>query len=155
MTEKAQSTGGPGFSLARRQTRYFELLWTPPQGASSSSHIEVTFLECNCRTKSLLRKFKILLQLERRVRGMCEKPCTSSSKMEALIDDPAVWGKNFPMQYDLYLRTMDMQRTRYGGSEALPHSPTQGDPREIVTSSKIEADPRLKEMWAGFSFSKD
>ena len=71
------------------------------------------------------------------------------------IDDPAVWGKNFPMQYDLYLRTVDMQRTRYGGSEALPHSPTEGDPREIVTSSKIEADPRLKEMWAGYSFSKD
>jgi nitrite reductase (cytochrome c-552) len=71
------------------------------------------------------------------------------------IDDPAIWGKNFPMQYDLYLRTVDMQRTRYGGSEALPHSPTQGDPREIVTASKIEADPRLKEMWAGYSFSKD
>jgi hypothetical protein len=34
------------------------------------------------------------------------------------IDDPAVWGKNFPMQYDLYLRTVDMQRTKYGGSEA-------------------------------------
>src|ERR1035441_9753716 len=41
------------------------------------------------------------------------------------IDDPAVWGKDFPMQYDLYLRTVDMERTRYGGSEALPHSPTQ------------------------------
>jgi hypothetical protein len=35
------------------------------------------------------------------------------------IDDPAVWGKNFPMQYDLYLRTVDMQRTKYGGSEAV------------------------------------
>src|ERR1700745_2881207 len=45
------------------------------------------------------------------------------------IEDPAIWGKDFPMQYDLYLRTVDQQRTRYGGSEALPHSPTQGDPR--------------------------
>src|SRR4051812_6790100 len=65
-------------------------------------------------------------------------------------EDPAIWGKNFPLQYDLYLRTVDQKRTRYGGSEALPHSPTEGDPREIVTASKIEADPRLKTMWAGY-----
>src|SRR5215472_4548017 len=36
------------------------------------------------------------------------------------IADPAIWGKNFPMQYDLYLRTVDQKRTLYGGSEALP-----------------------------------
>lgn len=71
------------------------------------------------------------------------------------IEDPAIWGKDFPMQYDLYLRTVDQQRTRYGGSEALPHSPTQGDPREIVTRSKLEQDGRLKEMWAGYAFSID
>src|SRR6185436_16804467 len=34
--------------------------------------------------------------------------------------DPAVWGKNFPLQYDGYLRTVDHSRTRYGGSEAVP-----------------------------------
>src|SRR3972149_8996097 len=34
-------------------------------------------------------------------------------------EDPAVWGKNFPMQYDGYLRTVDQIRTRFGGSEAL------------------------------------
>jgi nitrite reductase (cytochrome c-552) len=71
------------------------------------------------------------------------------------IDDPAVWGKNFPMQYDLYLRTVDMQRTRYGGSEAMPHSPTQADPRSVVARSKLQEDPRLKTIWAGYSFSAD
>jgi nitrite reductase (cytochrome c-552) len=71
------------------------------------------------------------------------------------IDDPAVWGKNFPLQYDLYLRTVDQQRTRYGGSEALPHTPTDADPRSIVAQSKLEADPRLKTMWAGYAFSVD
>ncbi|MBV9087808.1 MAG: ammonia-forming cytochrome c nitrite reductase subunit c552 [Acidobacteriaceae bacterium] len=71
------------------------------------------------------------------------------------IEDPAIWGKDFPMQYDQYLRTVDQKRTRYGGSEALPHSPTEGDPRDVVTRSKIEADPRLKQMWAGYAFSKD
>jgi nitrite reductase (cytochrome c-552) len=71
------------------------------------------------------------------------------------IDDPAVWGKQFPMEYDLYQRTTDMQRTRYGGSEGVPHSPSEGDPRAIVSRSKLEADPRLKTMWAGYSFSAD
>ena len=71
------------------------------------------------------------------------------------IDDPAVWAKNFPMQYDLYLRTVDMQRTKYGGSEAMPHSPTQADPRSVVARSKLEEDPRLKIIWAGYSFSAD
>jgi nitrite reductase (cytochrome c-552) len=71
------------------------------------------------------------------------------------IDDPATWGKDFPMQYDLYLRTTDMQRTKYGGSEAMPHSPTQADPRSVVARSKLEQDPRLKTIWAGYSFSAD
>lgn len=71
------------------------------------------------------------------------------------IEDPAIWGKDFSMQYDLYLRTVDQQRTRYGGSEALPHSPTEGDPRTIVTRSKLQDDGRLKEMWAGYAFSID
>ena len=34
--------------------------------------------------------------------------------------DPAIWGKNFPLQYDDYLKTTDQVRTRYGGSEAEP-----------------------------------
>jgi nitrite reductase (cytochrome c-552) len=71
------------------------------------------------------------------------------------IDDPAIWGKDFPMQYDLYLRTTDMQRTKYGGSEAMPHSPTQADPRSVVARSKLEQDPRLKTIWAGYAFSAD
>jgi nitrite reductase (cytochrome c-552) len=71
------------------------------------------------------------------------------------VTDPAVWGKNFPLQYDGYKRTVDQIRTRYGGSEAVPRTPTQADPRSIVAQSKLEADPRLKTMWAGYAFSKD
>jgi nitrite reductase (cytochrome c-552) len=69
--------------------------------------------------------------------------------------DPAVWGKNFPMQYDDYRRTVDQVRTRYGGSEAEPRTPTKADPRSIVAQSRIEEDPRLKTMWAGYAFAKD
>ena len=30
------------------------------------------------------------------------------------IDDPAVWGRNFPQQYADFRLTVDMTRTRYG-----------------------------------------
>src|SRR6476469_9679382 len=58
------------------------------------------------------------------------------------MDDPAVLGKNFPLQYDDYRRTVDQVRTKYGGSEAMPHTPTQADPRSVVAQSRIEEDPR-------------
>src|SRR3954452_526107 len=70
-------------------------------------------------------------------------------------EDPAIWGKNFPLQYDGYKRTVDQVRTRYGGSEAVPRTPTNADPRSVVAQSRLEADPRLKIMWAGYAFSKD
>src|ERR1044072_8318246 len=69
--------------------------------------------------------------------------------------DPAIWGKNFPLQYDDYLKTTDQVRTRYGGSEAEPRTPTQADPRSVVAQSRLEEDPRLKVMWAGYGVSKD
>lgn len=70
-------------------------------------------------------------------------------------EDPAVWGKNFPIQYDTYKRTVDMVRTKFGGSEALPRTPTERDPRTLVTTSKIEEDPRMKRMWEGYAFAVD
>jgi nitrite reductase (cytochrome c-552) len=70
-------------------------------------------------------------------------------------EDPAIWGKNFPLQYDLYRRTVDQVRTRYGGSEALPRTPTEADPRSIVSQSRLEEDPRLRTMWAGYAFATD
>ena len=69
--------------------------------------------------------------------------------------DPAVWGKNFPLQYDDYLKTADMVQTTYGGSEAIPQAPTDADPRDFVSRSKLERIPQLKQMWAGYAFSKD
>jgi nitrite reductase (cytochrome c-552) len=71
------------------------------------------------------------------------------------IDDPATWGKNFPLQYDGYRRTVDQVRTRFGGSEAMPRTPTAADPRSIVAQSKLAEDPRLKTMWAGYAFARD
>lgn len=56
--------------------------------------------------------------------------------------DPAVWGTNWPRQYDSFRRTVDYERTRYGGSDAVP-------------VQKLEAYPWLRTMWAGHAFSID
>jgi nitrite reductase (cytochrome c-552) len=69
-------------------------------------------------------------------------------KVDEKTSDPAEWGKNHPRQYDSYKRTVDMERTRYGGSEADPKKPS-------ATSSHIEADPRLVTMWKGYAFAVD
>lgn len=54
--------------------------------------------------------------------------------------DPAEWGKNYPRQYDSYLRTAETERTRYGGSEGF---------------QKLDADPVWRELFAGYAFSID
>jgi nitrite reductase (cytochrome c-552) len=60
------------------------------------------------------------------------------------VVDPAVWGKNFPRQYDGYKRTAERYGTKYGGggSETLP-------------PEKIEQDPRLKVIFDGYAFALD
>ncbi len=58
------------------------------------------------------------------------------------VVDPEIWGRNFPRQYDSYKRTVDNERTQHGGSDALP-------------PSKLDADPRLKRIFAGYPFSVD
>ena len=55
--------------------------------------------------------------------------------------DPSVWGKNFPHQYDMFIKTQeDYGRTPYGGSTVY---------------SKLEAYPAMKRLWAGYAFSID
>ena len=56
--------------------------------------------------------------------------------------DPAPWGLNFPLQYETYKRATDTERSEYGGSNALP-------------PSKLEKDPWLKRLFAGYAFSID
>jgi nitrite reductase (cytochrome c-552) len=54
--------------------------------------------------------------------------------------DPNEWGKNFPRQFDGYKRTVDVERTKHGGSESF---------------DKLEADPRWRTLFKGYSFSVD
>ena len=71
------------------------------------------------------------------------------------VEDPAVWGKVFPLHYELYKKTVDMQRTKYGGSEGVPRTPTQADPRALVSRTKVDEDIGLKTMWQGYAFAVD
>ena len=55
--------------------------------------------------------------------------------------DPAVWGLNFPVQYDSFKKTAENYgATTYGGSEVY---------------SKLERVPAMTRIWAGYAFSKD
>ena len=54
--------------------------------------------------------------------------------------DPAEWGKNFPRQYDSYQRTVDIERTRYGGSEDF---------------QKLDDDTRWRTIFKGYGFGID
>ncbi|MBN1599917.1 MAG: ammonia-forming cytochrome c nitrite reductase [Bacteroidales bacterium] len=52
-----------------------------------------------------------------------------------------IWGKNFPKEYQSYLKTSDTTfRSKYHGS---------------VTIDMLEVDPGLVILWAGYGFSKD
>jgi nitrite reductase (cytochrome c-552) len=55
--------------------------------------------------------------------------------------DPGVWGRNFPREYDTFLKTEDSTlQTRYGGS---------------VPYSKLGKDPALVRLYGGYAFSVD
>jgi len=75
--------------------------------------------------------------------------------------DPAEWGKNFPRQYDGYIRTADNPHARFAWSDALPASVAaasgveQADPHMGKAPSKIEEDPRLKTIFNGYAFAID
>src|SRR5687768_11476076 len=61
-------------------------------------------------------------------------------ELDEYSTDPAEWGKNFPRQYDGYKRTAENTSRRHGGSEAI---------------SRLDEDPRLKRIFAGYAFSVD
>jgi nitrite reductase (cytochrome c-552) len=86
--------------------------------------------------------------------GAAKAPAAAGAITDDTVD-PAIWGKEYPLQYESYTKTTDQKRTRFGGSEALPRTPDQADPRSIVAQSKLEEDPRLKAIWNGYAFAVD
>lgn len=91
--------------------------------------------------------------VERKQEG--QNPFFRVTELDEMTEDPAIWGQNFPFQYDSYLRTVDMVRTKHGGSESIYRDPTEDDPREVTSQTKLDHLPALRRMWAGYAFSKD
>ena len=58
--------------------------------------------------------------------------------------DPAEWGKNFPRQFDSYKRTSERTGTKYGGGGS-----------DTLATDKLNDDPRLKTIFAGYAFAID
>ncbi|MCC7519339.1 MAG: ammonia-forming cytochrome c nitrite reductase subunit c552 [Verrucomicrobiae bacterium] len=58
--------------------------------------------------------------------------------------DPALWGRNFPRQYDSYLRTSERSGTKYGGGGS-----------DVLSTDKLKEDPRLVTIFNGYSFAVD
>ncbi len=58
------------------------------------------------------------------------------------VVDPAVWGQNYPNQYDSYKRTVDIARTRYGGSEAIQKVDDDKNWRIIFNGNPFAVDYR-------------
>ena len=65
-------------------------------------------------------------------------------QLSETVDDPAEWGKNYPRQYDGYLRTAEQYSTKYGGAGS------EGKPK-----SRLGEDPRLEKIFAGYAFAID
>ena len=72
-----------------------------------------------------------------------KNPYVRLVEVDENTSDPAKWGMNWPREYDSYLRTVDQTHTRYGGSDGAP------------AESRLEMDPWLKRMFAGYAFAID
>ena len=64
--------------------------------------------------------------------------------------DPAVWGENFPIQYEQYKKTIEDT-----DGDFIKVAPTAEDPREYHTISRIDSETRAKRMWRGYAFAVD
>jgi nitrite reductase (cytochrome c-552) len=62
--------------------------------------------------------------------------------------DPKVWGQNWPNQYDSYLKTSLPTATKYGGRGL-------GASDSGLAEQKLDRDPWLRRIFAGYAFAID
>lgn len=89
----------------------------------------------------------LVLKLHDNIATRQEEAKTTSMRLVELDEstvDPAVWGKNFPRQYDGYLRTIERSGTKYGGGGS-----------ESLATDRLKEDPRLVSIFDGYAFSID
>ena len=75
-------------------------------------------------------------------RQEAQRPFVRIEDVDETTTDPVPWGVNWPHQFDTYRRSVDVEETSYGGSDAMP-------------ASKLEEDPWLRRLYSGYAFSLD
>ncbi len=74
-------------------------------------------------------------------RWEAQRPAMVLKPIEGWQPDNAVWGQNYPREYESYLKMKDdTTQTKYGG--AFPRDYLEDDPRQVL-------------LFAGYGFSKD
>ena len=69
-------------------------------------------------------------------------PFVRVTEVDETSTAPVSWVADGPRQYDSYARTVDVTKTRYGGSSAMPEQ-------------KLERYPWLRRLFAGYAFALD
>jgi nitrite reductase (cytochrome c-552) len=75
-------------------------------------------------------------------RQAARRPFVRLVEVDETTTNPVPWGINWPSQFDTYRRTVDVTHTQYGGSDAMPES-------------KLDQQPWLRRLYAGYAFSID
>ncbi|MDX2168441.1 MAG: ammonia-forming cytochrome c nitrite reductase subunit c552 [Deltaproteobacteria bacterium] len=76
------------------------------------------------------------------------QPFVRVVEVDESTDDPAIWGRNWPMQYDSYKKTAQPTTTRFGGRGL---GASDGGPAE----QKLDKEPWLRRIFAGYAFALD
>lgn len=108
---------------------------TPPPKGRKFLYV-LTVLVASAATVGVLALWRNIMERKAEARQTVFQVVSLSEA----VDDPAEWGKNYPRQYDSYRRTVDIERTRHGGSEAF---------------QKLDADPLWRTLFQGYAFGVD
>lgn len=91
------------------------------------------------------RKYLISLTVFALVFGGCaasgdKNEPAKKAEISAGEENPAVWGKFYPQQYESYLKNKEQSKTEFGGS---------------VRESHLDKKPYLKTLFKGYGFGED
>ena len=142
-----------------RSPRFRSMVPDAAAGPDKSGHYERVrhrIPRSRWRNRDAYRKLAPGRRFPGTIGGMAPRGMTHRNRIRlAGREDPAIWGENFPFQFDDDRRTVDQIRPRFGGSEAVPRTPTDAAPRSLVSPTRIEQDTWLKTMWARDAFARD
>jgi nitrite reductase (cytochrome c-552) len=115
----------------------------PPRPATARRHVLLTAIVAVVAAGATA----LVMRLDRNISTRQAEALQTSFTLVALDEatvDPATWGKNFPRQFNSYLRTADKYTTKYGGagSDGMP-------------KSRLDEDPRLVAIFDGYAFAID